>query len=546
MALDNQCYIYSVKTNSFYDEKESYIYNRMTELYKLLWESNSSKIKKRDKKKTVKPISNLEKKSINSELKKEKNNLIDILSEKNGSNIVRELKKEDLLDKNVISLFESDLTRCCEIKTGELSTKLFQVEFYFYQVMENLIKNGFNYDGKHYVYFSSSAGSIRKHRGLFIEEELYNKIRPTLTCGLTIEKINELGGCVVNKWLSYLALSSSATEVWKDFDIDKAIVCDDYEIQVFGDMDCIDASDYSITRKYTSVGIPMNDGVGMMVNGTTRVIRGPFIKGLMVQFDFHKFLKEKCSEEQWVVSDIYGTPHNIITENIQYILTKSQFKMAKYFSNWEEYKQNFKKYGCTMCWCNMEQPVVPKAKISYQMLNSLYDMSDEEINKLLKNTIEEIQTIGNDYRVTMKLLGATEHNRNPSYFQQALMLYPELFRDPYCRNILKDTKKSLIKQVKSGKIRVNGYYRLASPDLYAYCERLFLGINNPKGLLKNGEVSIKQFKNGEEVDCLRSPHLYFEHCLRTNNRSEEIAKWFTTECIYTSCNDLISRVLALD
>ena len=344
MPLDKQCYIYSIGTDSFYDEEESYIHDRMTKLYKLLWRSKQNKKNKTQKyKEKIQDLPDWKKKSVNRVLGKEKEKLISVLQQKSGTDIVRQLKSKDLIDKNIISLFESDLTRSCMITTGELSTKLFQVEFYFYQVMENLIKNGFDYNGKHYVYFSSSAGSIRKHRGLFIEENLYSQIKLTLTCGLTLDRINELGGCVVNKWLAYLALSSSATEIWKDFDIDKSIVCDDYEIQVFGDMDYIDASDYSVTRKYTSVGIPMNDGVGMMIDGPTRVIRGPFIKGLMVQFDFHKFLKEKCSKEQWVVSDIYGTQHNVIEEDIRYILTKSQFKMAKYFTNWDEYKQNFKR-----------------------------------------------------------------------------------------------------------------------------------------------------------------------------------------------------------
>lgn len=542
MPLDKQCYIYSIGTDSFYNKEESYIHDRMTKLYKILWKSKPNK----KNKKRNPELPEWKKKSVNRVLKKEKEKLIQLLDVKRRENIVRHLRTEDLTDKNIISLFESDLTRACGIKTGEVSVKLFQVEFYFYQVMENLIKNGFDYEDKHYVYFSSSAGSIRKHRGLFIEEKLYEQIKLRLTCGLTLERINQQGGCVINKWLAYLALSSSATEIWDDFDIDKAIVCDDFEIQVFGDMDYIDASDYSVARKHTSVGIPMNDGVGMMQTGTTRVIRGPFIKGLMVNFNFHRFLKEKCTEEQWVISDIYGDKHNIIEEDIQYILTKSQFKMAKYYKNWEEYKENFKKYGCTMGWCNMEQPYVPKARINYQMLNSLHDMTDDEIDILTRNTVEEIESIGQDYQTTMRLLGATEYNKNPSWFQQALMIYPELFRDPYCRDILKQTKQSLVKQAKGGRLRVNGYYRLASPDLYAYCERLFLGIENPKGLLKNGEISIKQFKHGEEVDCLRSPHLYFEHCLRTNNRSEEVVKWFTTECIYTSCNDLISRVLALD
>lgn len=538
MPLSSQFFIYSVCTDSFYDEEENVIHDRMSKLYSL-----QSKLEK-DEEEKIK--FNWKIKSVKRLLAKHKTKLLDILDKKNDTGLVRQLQPDKLKDKSIISLFTGSLSRACEIENDELSTKLFQVEFYFYQVMKDLIYNGFDYDGKHYVYFSSSAGSIRKHRGLFIEEELFNKIRYKLTCGLSIEHINDLGGCVINKWLAYLALSSSATEVWEEFDIDKAIVCDDFEIEVFGNMDYIDSSDYSVTRKYTSVAIPMNDGVGMMLEGPTRVVRGPFIKGLLVQFPFDKFLKEKCEPEQYVVTDIYGVKHNVIEEGIKYIFTKSQLKMWKYFDSWEQYKENFKKYGCEMCWCNMEDPYAPKAKINYQMLNSLHDMTDSEIDNLIKLTVDEIENIGQDYQTTMKLLGATEYNKNPSWFQEALMIYPELFKDPYCRDILKSTKKSLVKQAKAGRLRLNGYYHLASPDLYAYCERLFLGIENPKGLLKNGEVSTKQFKHGEEIDCLRSPHLYFEHCLRVNNRSEEITKWFDTECVYTSCNDLISRVLALD
>ena len=180
------------------------------------------------------------------------------------------------------------------------------------------------------------------------------------------------------------------------------------------------------------------------------------------------------------------------------------------------------------------------------MLQSLYDIKDNEIDKLVKPTNKEIDKVGEDYRTNMKLLGAMDYNQTPNYFQQGLMLYPELFRDAYHREILKQTKRSLVKQAKAGRLRVNGYYRLASPDLYAFCEWLFQHNEHPKGLLENGEVSISQFGNGAELDCLRSPHLYFEHCVRKNRNDEETKKWFITKCIYTSCNDLISKIVALD
>ena len=313
MGLDKQVFISSVGTDSLYEPDERLIHDRMLRLYKL----------------RAKDIPKWKKSSVNRLLKKYKEELTEILDSKVGKGLVRELNEDAVCDKTTISLFESALTRACGIKTNEKSDKLFQIEFFFYQVMNDLIFNGFNYNGKHYVYFSSSAGSIRKHRGLFIEEELYKQIQPKLTCGLTPEHVNATGGCVINKWLSYNSLSSSATDVWEDFDIDKTIVCDDKEIDVWGEMDYISDTDYSITRKYTNVSIPLNDGVGMMLPkcGPSRVCRLPFVKGAMISFPFDKFLLEKCTEEQRKVKDIYGVEHDIIQEDIQYILTKSQFKM---------------------------------------------------------------------------------------------------------------------------------------------------------------------------------------------------------------------------
>ena len=181
------------------------------------------------------------------------------------------------------------------------------------------------------------------------------------------------------------------------------------------------------------------------------------------------------------------------------------------------------------------------------MLQTLTDMSDKEIEILTKKTIEEINTIGNDYQTTMKLLGATDYNKNPSYFQQALMIYPELFKDHYCRDILKQTKKSLVKQAKAGRLRVNGGYYFVGIDPYAFCESLFLGKENPDGLLKENECYIQEFADKSELCCLRSPHLYKEWVIKKNNREKELEYWFGgTKNIYMSCHTLSSKILQFD
>ena len=75
-------------------------------------------------------------------------------------------------------------------------------------------------------------------------------------CGLTINKINAKGGNNVNKHLAYMALTNSATDEWPEFDIDKSIVIDDFETNVYGTFDFVDESDYSITRKTDYVPVP--------------------------------------------------------------------------------------------------------------------------------------------------------------------------------------------------------------------------------------------------------------------------------------------------
>ena len=56
-------------------------------------------------------------------------------------------------------------------------------------------------------------------------------------------------------------------------------------------------------------------------------------------------------------------------------------------------------------------------------------MTDNEIERLIVKTADEIDSIGRDYQTTMRLLGATEYNQTKSAMQEALTIYPELFKD---------------------------------------------------------------------------------------------------------------------
>lgn len=539
MALDKQIYCYGVDTSYFYDEEEKYWHLRLLRLYSL-------RAKLKQKQKNNKEDVSWKLKSCNRVLKKNKERLSDILNSKRDTDLIRELNPSLVRDKNVVNLFESDLTRSLGIQTFTLTTEIFVIDVYFFQVFKNLVKNGFTYLGEKYVFLTASAGQIRQKKAVAIKESSFKRIEQKLMCGLTIDEINERGGMNQNKFLAYLALMNSATDVWQDFDIDKSIVVDDWETAVPGLVDHIDGVSYEIRREMTETIIPHMDGCGIMLDETTRMVRMPWVKGLLVTFPFDKFIKEKCGGEA-TVTDIYGNEHKIIEEDIRYIFTKSQFKLWKFYDSWDCYKARFKNFGCNACYCNIEESYIPKSRINYQMLQTLSDMTDNEIDRIISKTAQEIDDVGKDYQVTMRLLGATENNRYKSAMQEALLIYPELFKDSYNREILKQTKKSLVKQAKGGRLRVNGKYLFLAPDLYAFCEWLFLGEQNPQGLLADGDVYTNQYRDEETLACLRSPHLYREWAIRTNRRGLELDYWFGgTKCIYTSCHDLISRYLMFD
>lgn len=601
--LEKQVMIYSVDTEDFYSKHEAYLHNLN---HKLRSEKNQlingAEIKnsKTKKKRTIVGLKYIEKTLLSSGIEKEtlkliekgkkqpsdysediENNikkylrlkklislknqkiknskeiLLSLLSNKvevnikqNGKHHVRTLNENCLSDKKIISVFESAFTRTINANPDELSEDFIVVQVFYFSVIKDLIYNGFTYKGEKYIYFTSSAGQIRTKKCVFVKESVWKKYEKTLMCGLTIEDINKNGGINTNKFLAYMALSNSATDEWQEFDIDKTIVIDDFETNVFGIADFIDDKDYSITRKSDYFNICHTDGCGMILPNAfgkkqkNMMIRLPFVKGLISPFPFDKFIsKNKCSP---IIKDIYGIEHDVIAENIQVIFTKSQFKLAKYYTDWQEYKYNFKKYNCSAGYTNIESDRIKNATINYQMLQSLIDISDDEIFAIAEPSIKKLRTLCDSVQNIKNVFGITSYNQNKTALQKAIEIYPELLNDVYIRSKLKDIKDSLIKKYRSGKLQVNGKYTFILPDLYAACEYWFLKDNNPKGLLNDGEVFCWLFRQDKELDCLRSPHLYMEHAIRKNVINNEIREWFNTNALYTSCHDMVSRVLQAD
>jgi len=578
--LNKQFYVYSIDTAAFYHagaeqtihNKELNTYNLRNKLNELIKNDIDVKGSKKKIDGKVKLINGktlvkvMDKKKVNrivrikngikyltKRIDKIKAQLKDVLNESEG---MRTLRTSSLSDKKRSGLFESVLSRTLGIKEKSTTTDMIIVQSYYEKVLEDLITQGFvNEDGEHFVYYSSSAGQIRQKKNVFLKKSVWDKHQLSLMCGLTVDDINAKGGCNINKFLAYLSLSNSATTHWKDFDIDRCIVVDDMETEVSAIFDVIDTEKFTIEHnERKSVPIEHTDGSGLILPSLSDkafMVRLPWMKGLLIPTPFDKFAKEVANNK---VTDIYNKEWDIIEDDVQIIFTKSQFKMHQYYidnenkeNSWDNYKQAFKDYKCQAGKLNEEETKdnFSEAVTTYQILQTLYNMSTEELEGIAEETNTFIKAIGREKDAMLTLMGANDTNTRKNAMQEAISIYPELLSDKHVKETIKSAKASFVKRAKSGKLKVQGKYTFVSPDTFAFCEWLFQGNKNPDGLLKNGEVYCTLFEEGRL--CLeRSPHLFLEHALRDNVIDGKKKEWLVSNAIYSSVKDPVSRILQFD
>lgn len=505
-------------------------------------------------------------------------------------NGIRRLRQDSLKNENLISLFDNSCARTMNIECDTTSMDIICVTISHYDVMEQLIDKGFEYldvNNKLHKYrvFTSSAGQIRKKKTLFIDEEVWNKYNYSIMCGLSWDRINSLGGMNINKFLSYLALQNSATERIEGFNIDQCIVIDDFRTTLVDrDVDFIEKISKEELNKDTkemennlyikdaikikkNIEIEHSDGCGIqLIKKKSFQIRLPFVKGLMTYGNYKKFCEETKNANP-IIEDLWGKKWNVIEDDIKYIFTKSQFKMWKYYENvtdgsgkiimtgWDVYKACFKCYNCHASYCNEEENIKDfrSGQFNYQYWQSLTDVKDEEIDYFTKPIIDLINNCHKNVKDMLQVFGIHDNNKNMNIEQRILKKYPVLLKDFHFQDSLSSKLSKIKKEAKSGKFKTKSINTFLLPDIYAWFEQLFLGIEVPEGLLKDGEVSCKYFKD-DKLLLDRSPHLYREHAVRNNitkenckdERKELMSNYFVTNGIYTSTHDLISKILQFD
>lgn len=486
------------------------------------------------------------------------------LSEFIASNTIqREVREKAInLDKQ-ITIFDNEITRLIDNKVESeidkndkkiplLETIIF-VKIFNIDILNQILNNGFSCFGKEYCFLTASAGQIRKSCITCIEKEFLIKNHDILYNGLSDDIINnsEEKGCNVGKFLAYKALNLSAS-IPINIDIDKVIVVEDFESIVAKDIEYINHKTYETTEKTMDKPISHTDGAGMFLPDTIQdltkscQIRAKWIKGALFPFDFKKFSVKIANNTK--IRDIYNDEWDIVKDKIQIILCKSQFKMWKYYKNWKDYKDKFKDNKLSFAITNEANEPKYDGLYAYQFLQTL-EMTPKNVELLCQKSINLIKKLHNDEKAMLNVLGANVNNKNLEPFQEALLLYPTLLQDEYVKNQVRTAVQNYRRNAMGGKILLEGSYSYICPDWYAACEVLFQNKKNPEGLIPEGCVYNSYYNNKEyrnTVNCVRSPHLYREHCKRTLIKNDDCKKWFIGSDTIISCHDLTLLQLMAD
>ena len=408
-----------------------------------------------------------------------------------------------------------------------------------------IARDGFDLNGKHYIRFMVGSGQMRRNTVSFINEELYDYMQEHLMCGLD-KKIKNIN---LAKLSAYFALSFSSV-LWvreprvcviKDFD---TVVPNQKLNFIYKD----DNGNNQVKEIYKDLKLNSADGQGLISPEMAKdwaedmhlsyvpcsfVVRTAFVKGNLVTFDFREYARENGITK---IKDRYGTEYNI--DEIDVLLSESQFKMAKYYSAWEGYLSYHHSYHLKWGVARYNKEYDDEYVLTNYQYIQVLDLDREDIEGLVSYTTNWFKNICSGdklyslaYNIGIK---NSEDELNDiinscgSAFTKAIVKNSSMLEDGYVQRKIYNSIKESIRQAKLGRIWVKGNYQFMISDPIAQV-RSALGLE-PRGALQANEI-YSNFWNERDVSgeiCLmRSPLTHYSEInVERLVNTEEMQKWY--------------------
>lgn len=415
-------------------------------------------------------------------------------------------------------------------------------------------KNGFYINGKKFKRLVGTTGGVKNSTVQFCSEDIYDELVERMENGW-----NKDTPIVPAKFEAYKSLSCSASTpltikprilIVKDISVEIS----DRVIRVFddGNPDGGYNVEYDVPYKAEK---QFCDGCGMMdkefaknmaidlglyhydENGNKVAnyipsganTRYAYEKGMICTFDFKLFAEEVAGT--YMLKDAWGEIRDIRDYDI--VITDNMMKLCSAYNSLEHYIEECEKNGFEFSITKITGDTLePKRELNYQYIQS-YNLSDEDIEELIKETVDNINgALGDDLRKAIlytRGIHATEKDiiNSDSDFMKAIMIDDNAIHDPFVKQQIYKMIYKKIDMAKLGRIQVDGNYSIVCGDLYALCQGIF-------GMEITGLLGFGEFYSGHwvkqgvmEVIAFRSPMTSHNNIRKFKYKdNEDVKKWF--------------------
>jgi len=436
-------------------------------------------------------------------------------------------------------------------------------EFSIQDLRENLYRDGFDYNGNHYVRYKRSGGSARVGKCLFIREELFTQMMKWTYMGLKYKPDEILDLASME---AYIALTTSSIIDTIDIKPENILLIEDYESTFVDDVMCVRVNNHNklvSEQETTEITNSIFDGqslldssmfVGEYQDKGMLLLRNRFFKSCCFNTNIQEFFKDNDITK---ISQLNGQTLAKDIKDIKLITTPSSIKYLK-FGKFDTYMQLLEstfgivKYEKPPFFMNGEM-----VQTHYQLLNTL-ELSYSETENFLADTFDYIRLLKQDLgvlRLHLKMkLGDELHNAkldtSSDFVYTMLQVNDKIAQTSVFYKFRKDLIDSYVKNIRKGHILVDGNYSVLMGNGYEMLMHS-IGKFNGTSILGKDEVVSKRFKKNKELLAVRSPHITMGNLWAVKNVSVGVYdKYFNlTEqilCINTIGCNVLERLNGAD
>lgn len=503
------------------------------------------------------PSKKLKEKNFNLDIKRKKANVlgyvialgesqvIDWLYEERGyssfkevEDKVKEIKKEINEVKNNKELTKDKRTKTVEDKLQEIDDLLFahellQVDYGSRKELDTVMKKHkgiITVNDIRYKYLVSKGSSTLT----YIKEDLYEKISTRLNAGRNVEEPLQPAKLSAYKSLAF----TNSEEVTAPKNV---IVIPDCIVRFEETYLKVGSTEDSIKKRTEVVKRNICDGCGFISPelaeqwsrdlrkeekiASAFQVRNLWTKGILVPVDFKKYCIE---HDTYTITDVWGQEQNILTADI--ILTKSMVKLNKdYYESMEHWLKASEDYGYTWRVGKVAKPD-KFGNSNYQQILPL-NLTEDDCREFIQPQIELMRNITSEDTTasfTSLYLNGTNHTERSikrmfnsddvEYtLSSALMIEPKLLTDKFVTRKIQSNLKGQRNEMRYGHCMVESNYQIITCDPIQLLEHM-CGVENPKGILKKGEIYSKKHMTQNITECIafRAPMLISQNIIKVN------------------------------